>query len=114
MSGKGPPDGRPWRARRVTPLLRGHFWPRGHGLGPDPRSWPAGAGSQPALEVRAHLGPVVVDDRVPRRVAELAVANEHVLAEDPLETGWQRLERAPRGLVQRVGLELDAHAAVPL
>ena len=40
---------------------------------------------QPSLEARLHLRPVVVDHRVPRRVAPLAAADEHVLAEDALE-----------------------------
>ena len=40
--------------------------------------------------------------------------DEHVLAEDSLELGRQRLERAPGLDVPRVGLELDAHAAAAL
>ena len=38
-----------------------------------------------ASEVRPHLGPLVVDDAVPGRVAALAAADEHVLAVDALE-----------------------------
>ena len=55
--------------------------------------------------------PVVVRDRVLGGVPELAAADEHVLAEDPLEARGERRESRPRALVQRVGLELDAHAA---
>ena len=61
--------------------------------------------------MRANRGPVVVRDGIPRAVAVLAVADEHVLAVDPLEGRSQRIERAARALVHRVRLELDTTAA---
>src|SRR5438477_3663812 len=66
------------------------------------------------FEVRLHLGPLVVDDRVVGRVAHVAVLDQHVLAEDPLELRGKSGERRPGALVARVRLELDAHAAEPL
>src|SRR5436305_1181819 len=63
---------------------------------------------QPPREVRLHLRPVVVDDRVVGGIANPGV-DQHVLAEDALEARRQRLERAAGLDVARVRLELDAH-----
>src|ERR671934_1015122 len=54
--------------------------------------------------------PVVVDDRVPGRIAD-RVRQHHVLAEDPLEARADAEQRAAYAQVARVGLELDAHRA---
>src|SRR5918996_758430 len=70
-----------------------------------------GQSSESALEVRLHLGPLVVDDGVVGGVPQLAAAYDHVLAEDPLEAGRERLERRARALVARFRLELDPQAA---
>src|SRR5690349_5091012 len=64
-----------------------------------------------ALQVRLHLRPVLVRDRVVRRVADALDVGEHVLAEDALKARADSRERGPRALVARVGLELDADAA---
>src|SRR5204862_5011053 len=52
--------------------------------------------------------PVVVDDRVPRRVAD-RVGQHHVLAEDALERRTDAEQRSADAQVAGVGLELDAH-----
>ncbi|MGH3007470.1 MAG: hypothetical protein ACRDOS_16470, partial [Gaiellaceae bacterium] len=66
--------------------------------------------AEPPLEIRLHLGPLVVDDGVVGGVSELATAHDHVLPEDPFEAGRERLERAAGAFVPGVGLELDAEA----
>ena len=48
---------------------------------------------KPRLEVGAHGRPFLVRDAVPRAVAILAVAYEHVVSVDPLERGTERRER---------------------
>src|SRR5579875_1152312 len=108
---------RPWAAPA------GRWWPRTRTSSP-PTSAPSSAARrdrgrslpppEPPLEARLHLRPVVVDHRVPRRVAPLAAADEHVLAEDPLEPRRERGEGGPRPLVRRVGLELDPEVALLL
>ena len=47
---------------------------------------------KPRVEVRSNRGPVVVRHAVPRAVAVLALADEHVLAVDSLERRPERLE----------------------
>src|SRR6266545_524542 len=62
------------------------------------------------LEQRLHAWPVVVDDRVPGRVAN-RIGQHHVLAEDPLERGSDAEECAADAQIPGVRLELDAHYA---
>src|SRR2546421_11500828 len=69
---------------------------------------------QPLLERRSHLGPLVVDHRVVGGVPRRAMLENHVLAQDSLERGAQRLQSPSRALVTRVGLELDPSTANPL
>src|SRR5215471_18551602 len=66
------------------------------------------------LKARPHVRPVVVDNRVPRRVAPLAAAYQHVLAEHAFELGRKGGESCPRALVRRVRLELDPEVALVL
>src|SRR5262249_22003419 len=63
-----------------------------------------------ALEHRLHTRPVVVDDRVPGRVAD-RVRQLHVLAGDALEAGSDSQQRAAHTQVARIRLELDPHRA---
>src|SRR5436190_514112 len=65
-------------------------------------------------QARLHRGPLVVDHGVPGRVAALAAADEHVLAEDTLELSRQRRECRPRPVVARIRLELDPEVALVL
>ena len=65
---------------------------------------------QPPLEVRADRRPLVVEHRVPRRVAVPSL-DDHVLAEDALEREPEPFGRGARPGVQRVALPL--HAPVP-
>src|SRR5436189_3693209 len=65
-------------------------------------------------EARLHYRPVVVDHGVPRRVAALAAADEHVLAEDALELRRQGGEGGARAIVAGVGLELHPQESLVL
>ena len=65
-----------------------------------------------SLEQRPDAWPVVVDDREHRDVAQPGpVGAPRVLAQDALERRAGAGDRAPRLLVARVGLELDARRA---
>src|SRR5437762_7098435 len=101
-------------------LARGQGWlpwqGRGWFMAPRDRGPEAGMhcwtghlarGLDPAFERGLHVGPVVVDHGIPRRVAPLAAADDHVLAVDPFELCRQRGEGPAGTLVFRIGLELD-------
>ena len=62
------------------------------------------------LEELLDPGPVVVDDRVPRRVAD-RIRQNHVLAEDPFECCADTEQRSAHPQITSIGLELDAHRA---
>ena len=57
-------------------------------------------GLESPFEICADGGPLVVRDRVVGRVAQGAVADEHVLDEDALEAGRDRLQSGAGALVQ--------------
>src|SRR4030095_4276693 len=60
-----------------------------------------------------HTRPVVVDDRVPRGVAN-RVRKDHVLLEDPLERRPDAEECAAYAEIARVRLELHPHQSAPV
>ena len=82
------------RAARCEPSLTGC---RSRDAGALCRALPATQRARLSRSRRfcAHGGPLLVGHRVPGRVAQGAVADEHVLAEDPLETGRKGFERRP-------------------
>src|SRR5213076_887899 len=65
---------------------------------------------EPRVEAAPDRRPLVVGDRVPRRVA-VASLDHLVLAEDALEREPEALGRPPRGGVERVALPLEAAVA---
>ena len=77
---------------------------RGGGAGSHPSA------TKPLLKRRSDIRPFRVENRVPGGVAVLSLADEHVLAMDPLGDGGERREGRIRSLVCRIRLELDPSA----
>src|SRR5689334_1898779 len=64
-----------------------------------------------ALQADLDAGPLLVGHAVHDGVADIAVRDEHVLAQNALACGAESFDGCLRDRVAAVGLELDAHGA---
>src|SRR5207244_7062659 len=69
------------------------------------------ATSQALLKAGAHRGPLVGQDRVVDRVAQIAVREAHMPAEDSLAHGAQALDGGLRAQVAPIGLQGNARCS---
>src|SRR5205823_5244526 len=87
---------------------RGDEWGMGWGI-----SLPARF-DQLKVQMRLHRRPFAGDDAVDAGVAQRAVGQQLVMAQDTVELGAQALDAAPALVIDEMGAELDRDALIRL